>query len=139
MELMATLALLAILVGFAIPAYNGYSDRARVNGAIAEIGRVTLELHAWRTNNGGAFPDTLAAAGIAMDPDPWGRAYVYEDVATAGGGVLRTFGGVVVNTEFDLYSLGADGASAVSLNDATSQDDIVLVRDGAFLGLAEEL
>ncbi len=134
-ELMAAIALLGALAAFAIPAFSGYAERARINAAVGEIGRVTLELHRWRTNNNGAFPDTLAAAGITMDPDPWGNAYVYEDVATAG--TLRTHSGAPVNTEFDLYSLGPDGSSAASLTAGESLDDIVLARDGAFVGKAE--
>jgi prepilin-type N-terminal cleavage/methylation domain-containing protein len=136
LELMASIALLGTLAALAIPAFTGYTERARVNAAVGEIGRVTVELHRWRMINGnGAFPDTLAAAGITMAKDPWGNDYVYEDVATAG--TLRTHSGAAVNTEFDLYSKGADGATATSLTDASSLDDIVFARDGAFLGKAE--
>ena len=136
LELMAAIAFVGTLAALAIPAFTGYTERARINAAVGEIGRVTVELHRWRMTNGnGAFPDTLAAAGITMDPDPWGNAYVYEDVATAG--TLRTHSGTAVNTEFDLYSRGPDGASAASLTDASSIDDIVYARDGAFVGKAE--
>ena len=134
-ELMTAIAFLGVLAAFAIPAFTGYTERARNNAAIGEIGRVTVEVHRWRTNNNGAFPDTLAVAGITMDADPWGNAYVYEDVATAGS--VRTHSGAAVNTEFDLYSRGPDGTSAVSLTAANSLDDIVLARDGAFVGVAE--
>jgi general secretion pathway protein G len=134
-ELMAAIAVLGTLAAFAIPAFNGYTERARTNAAIGEIGRVAVELHRWRTNNNGAFPDTLAAAGITMDLDPWGNAYVYEDVATAG--ILRTHSGAPVNTDFDLYSRGSDADSATSLTDARSLDDVVIARDGAFVGKAE--
>jgi general secretion pathway protein G len=132
---MTSVALLGTLAAIAIPAFTGYTERARINAAVGEIGRVIVELHRWRTNNGGAFPDTLADAGITMEKDPWGNDYVYEDVATAG--TLRTHDGAAVNTEFDLYSKGPDGDSAVSLSDAKSIDDIVIARDGAFVGQAE--
>ena len=127
LELMAAIAFLGALAAFAIPAFNGYTERARNSQAIGEIGRVTVELHRWRTNNNGAFPDTLADAGITMDADPWGNAYVYEDVATAG--TVRTHSGAPVNTEFDLYSRGPDGSTSVSLTASSSLDDIVLARD----------
>lgn len=135
LELMAAVAFLGVLAAFAIPAFAGYAERARINAAVGEIGRVTVELHRWRTNNGGVFPDTLAAAGITMAKDPWGNDYVYEDVATAG--TLRTHSGAAVNTDFDLYSTGPDGSSATSLTAASSLDDIVIARDGAFVGKAE--
>jgi general secretion pathway protein G len=132
---MASIALLGTLAAIAIPAFTGYTERARINAAVGEIGRVTLALHRWRTNNGGAFPDTLADADITMAADPWGNDYVYEDVATAE--TLRTHSGAAVNTEFDLYSKGPDGDSAASLTDSKSLDDIVIARDGAFVGQAE--
>lgn len=135
LELMTAIAFLGVLAAFAIPAFSGYAERARNSSAIGEIGRVTVEVHRWRTNNNGAFPDTLAAANIDIELDPWGNAYVYEDIATAGA--VRTHTGTPVNTEFDLYSRGPDGASAVSLTAANSLDDIVLARDGAFVGVAE--
>ncbi len=136
LELMATIMFLGVLASFAIPAFVGYTERARVNAAVGEIGRVSVELHRWRLNNGsGAFPDTLAAAGITMPDDPWGNSYVYEDVATAG--TVRTHSGAAVNTEFDLYSRGPDGSSATSLTASSSLDDIVLARDGAYVGMAE--
>jgi general secretion pathway protein G len=135
-EMMAAITFVGVLASFAIPAFVGYAERARVNAAVGEIGRVSVELHRWRLNNGnGTFPDTLADAGITMADDPWGNAYVYEDVATAG--TVRTHGGAAVNTEFDLYSRGADGSSATSLTAASSLDDIVLARDGAYVGKAE--
>lgn len=135
LELMAAIAFVGMLAAWATSSFTGYTERARNNAAIAEIGRVTVELHRWRMDNAGAFPDTLAAAGITMAKDPWGNDFVYEDVATAGA--LRTHGGAPVNTDFDLYSAGPDGYTAASLTDANSLDDIVLARDGAFVGVAE--
>lgn len=136
LELMATVTFLGVLASFAIPAFVGYAERARVNAAIGEIGSASVELHRWRLNNGnGTFPDTLGDAGITMPNDPWGNSYVYEDVATAG--TVRTHSGAPVNTEFDLYSRGADGNTATSLTASSALDDIVLARDGAFVGMAE--
>lgn len=137
LELMATITLMGTLAALAIPAFTGYVERARIASAVNEIGQVTVELHRWRTNVGnGAFPDTLAIAGIDIEKDPWGNDYVYEDVATAG--TLRTHSGVAVNSQFDLYSKGPDGDSATSLTAAASLDDIVYARDGAYLGKAED-
>jgi general secretion pathway protein G len=136
LELSITMALIALLASIATPAITGYVDRARTNRAIGEIGRVSIELYRWRSNNGGVFPDALADANIDMDPDPWGNNYVYSNVA--GGGAARTSGGNAVNTDFDLYSTGNDGATAASLAAADSADDVVRANNGAFLGLAGE-
>jgi general secretion pathway protein G len=41
-----------------------------------------------------------------------------------------------LNTDFDLYSMGPDGASAAPLPAQPSRDDVVRADDGAFIGLA---
>ena len=43
-----------------------------------------------------------------------------------------------VNSDFDLYSLGADGKSAVAFTAKNSHDDVVRANNGAFIGLAED-
>ena len=44
--------------------------------------------------------------------------------------------GVVLNTDFDLYSMGKDRLSSDSLSTPSSHDDILRANDGAFVGLA---
>ena len=44
---------------------------------------------------------------------------------------------VPINSDYDLYSLGADGESKPQLNNAVSQDDVIRARDGSYVGLAE--
>ena len=44
--------------------------------------------------------------------------------------------GVVLNTDFDLYSMGKDRLSSDSLSTPNSHDDILRANDGAFVGLA---
>jgi general secretion pathway protein G len=43
-----------------------------------------------------------------------------------------------LNSEFDLYSMGADGDSKSPLTAKASRDDIIWARDGDFVGLAED-
>jgi general secretion pathway protein G len=133
MELSITMALVALLASIATPAMIGYVERARNNRAIGEIGRVSIELYRWRSSNGGVFPVNLAAAGIEMDPDPWGNNYVYVN-----GGLTRTANGDPVNSDFDLYSSGADGATAPNFDAASAADDIARANNGAFVGLVEQ-
>lgn len=140
LELMATLALMGVLSAVAIPAFNGYAERARVNRAIGEISRVSIELYRWRLNVGdGTFPATLTAAGIGIGDDPWGNAYVYTRVQGAAQADLRKDKNLnPVNTDFDLYSIGRDGSSARPFNAGPARDDVVRANDGAFIGLAED-
>jgi general secretion pathway protein G len=41
-----------------------------------------------------------------------------------------------LNTDFDLYSLGPDGESALPLPAAPSLDDVVRAADGKYIGRA---
>jgi general secretion pathway protein G len=131
-----TVVLGAILIvgSFAVPAFNGYIERARVARAVSDIGTISLKLHQWQ-RSGNTLPGTLAEAGLA-GVDPWGRPYVYLRAADARRAQLRKDGELVpLNTDFDLYSLGRDGVSALALPAAPSRDDVVRAANGAFIGL----
>ena len=43
---------------------------------------------------------------------------------------------VPINSDYDLYSKGPDGASVPALTAAKSRDDIVRANDGAYVGIA---
>jgi general secretion pathway protein G len=45
---------------------------------------------------------------------------------------------VALNADYDLYSLGGDGESAVSLTETASRDDVVRADNGGYIGLASE-
>lgn len=137
-ELVLVLALAGILGGIAIPAYRGYVDRVRVNRAVTDIGEISLLLYRWEINTGG-FPDSLATAGLDGRTDPWGNPYAYLNVATASASDVRKDKNLVpINTDFDLYSRGADGLSSPPLTASQSRDDIVRANNGAFLGRAQD-
>jgi len=124
-----------IVASFAIPAFNGYVERSRVARAVSDIGTMSLKLHQWQ-RNGNTLPSRLAEAGLT-GVDPWGRPYVYVRAADASRAQLRKDGQLVpINTDFDLYSLGPDGVSALALPAAPSQDDVVRAANGAYIGLA---
>ncbi len=129
-------AAVALLVGsLAIPAFHGYVERSRVARAVSDIGTISLQLYRWQ-QTANELPTSLAEAGLA-GVDPWGRPYVYRRAAGTSPSQLRKDGALApLNTDFDLYSLGADGESALALPAATSRDDVVRADDGAYIGLA---
>jgi len=43
-----------------------------------------------------------------------------------------------LNTDYDLFSLGSDGRTAVSLGDTLSRDDVIRANNGGFFGVAAE-
>jgi len=130
--------ILAVLVAIALPSYKQYRDRAMIAQAVNDIAAMNLQLRDYLTQNHVAAPD-LSAIGAAGKLDPWGRAYVYVDLAVAGvGGARKDKNLVPINTDFDLYSKGKDGASSLPLTAASSRDDVILANDGKFIGLASD-
>ena len=45
---------------------------------------------------------------------------------------------VPLNSDYDLYSIGADGESKKTLSAPASYDDVIRALDGAYVGLASE-
>lgn len=43
-----------------------------------------------------------------------------------------------LNTDYDLFSLGSDGRTAVSLGDTLGRDDVIRANNGGFFGVAAE-
>ena len=78
---------------------------------------------------------SLAAIDRAGMVDPWGYPYIYV-VVTGPGGSRKDKFMVPLNTDYDLYSVGADGASVAPLSAAKSQDDVIRALNGGFVGLA---
>lgn len=72
--------------------------------------------------------------------DPWGNVYQYTNLGTVkGSGKARNNKSLVpINSDFDLYSMGKDGASASPLTAKASRDDIVRANNRRFVGLASE-
>jgi general secretion pathway protein G len=135
LELMAVVALIAVLGALAIPGYNGYVERARMGRATGDIGTISLNLYRWQLNTG-SFPATLAVAGVALN-DPWGQPYEYTRVEGTPQNQLRKDHNLhPINTDFDLYSIGPDGATQKPLTAQPSRDDIIRANDGAYIGVA---
>jgi len=139
-DLMVALVVMALLAALAVPAYTGMVNRGRVSGAIGDIGSIAVAVERFAVNNNDRLPATLAELNVDIPLDPWGNEYVYLNIRAAGPGVggFRKDGNLnPLNTDFDLYSRGADGETAGSLSAAKSRDDIVRANNGAFIGLGE--
>jgi general secretion pathway protein G len=138
-EIVIVIAIAGILIWIGVPVVQGYMDRARVAQAVTEIGDMSTKIRA-QIRSKGALPDSLDAAGFGGRVDPWGHQYQYLNLFTLkGNGQARKDKKLApLNSDFDLYSVGADGDTAASLVNAKSRDDIVRARDGGFIGLASD-
>lgn len=139
-DIMIALVLAALLTAIAIPSYNGVVRRARIAAAIGDMGKIHVALDIFITNNNSLYPISLAAIGMDTLADPWGNPYRYLNIeAGANRGAVRKDRNLVpLNTDYDLYSMGKDGASVPPLTAKASRDDIVRANNGAYFGLAED-
>ena len=140
-ELLIALVVAALLLSFAIPAYNGHVERANTAKAIGDINGLSLAIDRFRLNNDDRVPDSLDDLGMQVPLDPWGRAYQFLNIIDGDPdpGAVRKDGALnPLNSDFDLYSLGADGVTQTALNGAKARDDIVRANDGAYIGRAKD-
>ncbi len=139
LELMIATALLATLSAMVVPALVNAREQGRIAEASTTIAAMSLDLQRYRDLNG-RYPTTLAEAGLDGQRDPWGGEYRYLVIEGRNGvaGLRKDRFLVPLNSDYDLYSAGADLATAAPLNHPTSADDIVRANNGIFVGLASE-
>ena len=138
-EMMIVTVIIGILAALAIPNYARVRERAMIARAIGDIKAIQSDVQDYSIRNGGAVPANLAAVGRASLLDPWGNPYQYTPITGKGKGGFRKDRFLVpINSDFDLYSMGADGATSGPLSAKTSQDDIIRANDGGFVGLAKD-
>jgi general secretion pathway protein G len=131
-ELMVVLTVMGTLSVMAIARTNYTVEQAKFARAIGDLRAISADVQGYQAA-GQALPATLGDVDRAGILDPWGRPYVYVNFKLSGTPRTDVFG-VDLNSEFDVYSLGPDGASAPSLASGSSQDDIVRAADGGFIG-----
>lgn len=137
-EMAIVVAIAGILLAIAIPRFQNYIDRTRIAQSVVDIDDMSTTIKKQQMSNG-ALPDALADLGLDTKLDPWGHQYQYANLVK-NAGLARTNKALApINSDFDLYSMGADGLSSQSLASAVSRDDIVRGRNGGFVGLASDL
>jgi general secretion pathway protein G len=132
-ELLLVVVIVGILASLGVPQYQKAIDQARVAKAIGDISAIQIELSSLDT-----LPASLAAVNRDTYKDPWDRPYVYlklESPKTKGQARKDHFL-VPLNSDYDLYSMGKDGASAPALTAKASADDVIRANNGGFIGLA---
>ena len=135
-ELVLIVAIVAVLATLALTTYGGYRDRLKIDQAVSDVMVISLSVTEF-SNDYKRLPVDLAEIGKSAMVDPWGNPYQYVNHATAPNGLFRKDKNIVpINSDFDLYSKGKDGASVAPLTAMHSRDDILRANDGAFVGLA---
>jgi general secretion pathway protein G len=138
-ELAICMAIVATLTTISVALYADVTERSRIAKAIADIKAIETEINAFEFDNG-RLPNHLGEINRATYKDPWGNPYEYLSFAAAGesakGSARKDKSLVPINSTFDLYSKGKDGASSAALTSKTGSDDIIRANDGGYVGPA---
>ena len=143
MELMLTVSVVCLLAAIALPSYAAIIERQKVGEAGRELLEIAMVIERYRTMRF-EIPETLTELGLDADllEDPWGREYQFlsfnSSIPGINGMIRKDHNLHPLNSEFDLYSFGKDGASRSPLTAPASRDDVIWARDGGFVGLAED-
>ncbi len=140
-EIALVLTILALLFGVVTPVYTSYVNGVKTDNVMDELQEIANVIDQYFLDNG-VYPNSLADIFSPVPLDPWGNPYQYlkiKDTPESGLGMMRKDKNLVpINSDYDLYSMGADGKSASPLTAKISQDDIVRGRNGSFYGTATE-
>jgi general secretion pathway protein G len=136
LELALIVGLIGTLVAVALPLYNNHRDKVRQAQTIQDISTMSAAIeHYWQDNRD--YPDSLADVDFGGRKDPWGRAYNYYNIDKNGRGAARKDKALnPINTDFDLYSVGADGKTKKQVSHRDSEDDVIRASNGRFIDLA---
>lgn len=135
-ELLVVVAILAVLATLVIPSYNYLVEKAKISACTGDIRTLEKSIAAYAVEKG----DLPGSLNVLTDLtsknliDPWGNAFQYKNLVTNPAAAIEDQMTGALNGDFDLYSMGPNGASA-KVFDASGADDIVRSGDGAFVGL----
>ena len=142
LETLIVCAIVATLVAIAVPSYTDLLSKLKRDQATEDIRSIEKDIMLFLATNG-RLPETLDEAGINLT-DPWGNPYQYIPIQ---GKPLSGNGKVTprkdkflhpLNSDYDLWSMGPDGKTAIPLTAKASHDDIIRAGDGSYLGKAED-
>jgi general secretion pathway protein G len=112
----------------------------------ARYRRATMDLDSYHKDvqihyaTKGNYPDDWADLGYSSPPrDPWGNQYVYQNHDHISAGARRKDGPTIpINSHYDIFSPGPDGAWRSDLTAAGSRDDVIVANDGQYIGKASD-
>jgi general secretion pathway protein G len=137
-EVMIAVAILSVAAAIAIPIYTQYKVKLNTAIAVKDIVNIQVAVESYYQAKD-VFPNSLTDVNMGLLLDPWGAPYVYLNLDGVPIGQMRKDQALVpINSDYDLYSKGPDGASVAPLTAASSRDDIVRGNNGSFIGVAAD-
>ena len=111
-ELMLVVVILGVLVAMVVPRLAGRSEQARRAAAKTDIeANIALALDMYELDNG-SYPESLSALLVkpGSGSDNWNGPYLKKNPIDSWGREYKYKSPGTHNKDYDLYSLGADGA-----------------------------
>lgn len=142
LEILIVCAIIATLASIAMPVYTQLLINVKKKAVYGEIDDIAKRIQ-WFEIVNGRFPETLEEAGIT-ELDPWGNPYQFIPIAgkpLTGAGKVKPRKDKSLhplNSDFDLWSMGPDGKTALPLTAEASHDDLIRAGNGSFIGTAED-
>jgi len=139
-ELLITVAIIGMVSSIIIPTLTHQLEKDKNKQAASDIAVIGASLAVF-INDYGVPPDNLGQVGLAGKRDPWGNPYQYLNVFSDGSGPphpRKDHFMHPLNSDYDLYSMGADGDTKVPLTANASQDDIIRASNGGYIGIAAD-
>jgi len=131
---MIGISIVCILLMIAVPAYSDYKERTKVFQASTDLAAISAMIKNYY-QDARVFPASLAQVGAGSRLDPWGRPYVYTNLADPKAKPRKNKKLHPLNSDFDLYSVGKDGQTNLPLTAKSSRDDVIRANDGRYYGL----
>ena len=136
-ELLIVVVIILTICAIAVPNLMAAIDQARIARAVGDIHAIEDDVASYQAIYE-VLPDALSQMGDGNLLDPWGNPYQYLNHSTMkGNGQARKDRFLVpLNSDYDLYSMGKDGASSPPITAKPSQDDVIRASNGSYVGLA---
>ena len=138
-ELALTVGVVVLMFTLLIPTSVKMIEKVKLQKAEPELEDIAHRIDAYHMQNR-QFPDSLLDVFGTLPLDPWGNPYQYLKLSGEKKNVIkgqqRKINAVLLNSDYDLYSMGPDGQSQAPLTAAASRDDIIRARNGNFFGQA---
>lgn len=143
LELLVVILIIGILVGLAIPFYAQLKNAAKISRCAEEIRGIEKAIFGYQADQG-KLPPSLVEVGLDTLKDPWGNLYEYHKIGETGWTPYSGHFTEPLNSDFDLFSTGANGVSNNSLLLTSadywkSKDDVIRTGDGGWVGEADNM